>query len=193
MKNPPKFLENASAQVVPLTGPAQAAAQHLLSLRARIASLEESLSEAKAEFNDYQFNKLPDLMDQAGIDRFGLPAQGNEPAYDIRLTPYYRANIAADWPEEKRKDAFNALTDFGSEDLIKAEVIVALPRGEKSKALELIKLLEAEGVHPSLKENVHWQTLTAWLKEQFEAGNELPPLDVIGAQVGRIATLKERK
>jgi hypothetical protein len=40
------------------------------------------------------------------------------------------------------------------------------------------------------KENVPWNTLTAWLKEQVEKGNT-PPLDTIGGEVGRIVKLKE--
>jgi hypothetical protein len=159
-----------------------------------VADLEARLATTKANLNRLYHETLPDLMDAAGIDHVGLPAEGNKPAVDLTLEPFYRANIAAAWPEEQRDAAFNALRQLGHDDLIKTEITTRFTREERALALRVLDTLRVQfGLDPALKENVHPQTLTAWLREQFEAHNPLPPLDVIGATIGRIAKFKERK
>jgi hypothetical protein len=132
-------------------------------------------------------------MDDAGIDHIGLPAEGNRPAVDLELRPYYRAHIAANWPEEKREAAFQALRDAGHGDLIQYEISVRLSREEHQLAYSIIEALRDQfQIHPEIKESVHWKTLTAWLQSQFEDHKPLPPLEVIGADIGRVAKFKER-
>ena len=157
------------------------------------ADIEERLRETNQKIQELQFKKLPDLMHEAGIDRLGLPAHGNLPACDAKLQPFYRANIAADWPPEKRQEAFNWLEDHGHGDLLKVSVTVQFGRGDLDKARELEGKLAAMGMQPSIGMSVPWTTLTAWLKEQVEKYHSTPPLETIGGTVGSIVKLIARK
>src|SRR5262245_19471187 len=172
---------------------AQTAAAHYRALLKEKADLEDRLQRANAELKKYSTEDLPDLMDQAGIDRIGLPSEGNLPACDLTMVPFYRALIPAEWPPDRRQAAFDALSRLGHEDLIKTDIIISLPRHERRTAMRILAMLEQFNCAPSVRENVHHKTLTAWLQEQFEGRKPLPPLDVIGASIGRVVNLKERR
>lgn len=158
-----------------------------------IADLEARTKEAKAIVLDLKQKKLPDIYDEVGIDNLGLPGEGNLPAYDCRLEPYYHANISSDWESEKRVNAFNYLEKVKAGDLIKSVYIVVVPRGKRKTAIAVQKALEKLGVEFSTDLSVPWNTLTAWVKEQVEKKNTTPDLEVLGATVGRVVKLKERK
>lgn len=162
-------------------------------LELEIIELEQRLKDKKSELRDLTHFDLPDLMDQAQTDHIGLPRDGNRPAIDLKLTTSYYANIAAAWPEEKRQAAFNSLTDMGAGDLIKTEITVQIPRQEHARVSSIIEALVQFGFNPNVKQAVHHQTLTAWLKEQLQRGRPIPPLNVIGAEVARVVKLIERK
>jgi hypothetical protein len=162
-------------------------------LELEIADLEEVLSEKKVRLNAIYHAELPELMLAAGVDTLGLPAQGNQPAYDGKLKPFYSANIAASWDAEKRAEGFRALEEVGAADLIKQTVTVQLPRGSKEEAEKLVKTIGELGWTPAVAETVNHQTLTAWLKAQVETGGTIPPLDKIGGTIGNKVTLKKRK
>ncbi len=168
---------------------------HAATHRDRMAEkkdLEARLKEVGAAIHELEFKTLPDLMDELGIPRVDLEAKGNLPAIKIEAKPYYRANIAADWPDDKRRAAFAWLAEHGSDDLIKTSVIVAFPRESRAKAIEFAEQLIRKGLFPEVKEAVPWGTLTAWLKEQIEKHNITPPLETFGATVGRRAHIKEQ-
>lgn len=158
-----------------------------------LESLEERVRDLKKRLETIYEEDLPILMDEAGVDRIGIPAHGNLPAMDAKLSPFFSANIAANWDAERRNAAFRWLEANGSGDLIKTEVAVAFPRGKHEEAKSLAEELSAKGIAPTFKETVHSQTLTAWLREQLESGAELPPLETIGGYIGRIVSLKPRK
>ena len=162
---------------------------------ALIKDLEERLAQAKSALTLLTTVELPDLLDEAGTDTVGIPANGNLPAIDITLKPMYNANIAAGWPDERRAAAFEWLDANGHGDLIKTEVKIAWPREMRDAALEFLNYVRRTyiGLAPEIKEMVHNQTLTAWFKQQVRQGGELPPLDVIGANMFRIAEMKERR
>lgn len=190
MMNAPDFV--TPAPTGNLTA-AQAAARRYRDLQLTIANLEDQLAAHKRELRTMQFEQLPDLMDQAGVDSLGLPAEGNHPAFDLKLVPFYQASIPAEWSPARREAAFKALSDLGHEDLIKTDITISLPRQERQTALRIIAALEQFQVTPQIRESVHHKTLTAWLQEMFEARNPLPPLDVIGATIARIVKVKERR
>lgn len=169
----------------------RASARLLQAAEQRIEHLEELLKSTKAIRNDLRHKALPDLMDEAGIDHIGVPPDGNNPAFDITLKPFYSANIAADWDQKRREAGFFALEGAGAGSLIKTRVTISLPREERSRLTSLLAAIK--GYAFTVEEAVHAQTLTAWVKEQHKAGATLPPLDVIGATIGRVAAIKERK
>jgi len=158
-------------------------------LQKRIADLEEQLSEAKKTRYKMEMRELPEMFYEVGVDRIGIPEEGNHPAYDAVLQPYYHANIPAD----QRDQAFEWLQEKGHGDLIKTVVKVELGLRQREVARKVESMLEKLGVDYSRDLGVPWNTLTAWLKEQIEKHQEIPPLTMLGATVGNIVKLKERK
>ena len=170
----------------------RAKAQELRTLQLTIADTEERLDQMRSQLKQLQFTTLPDMMDVVGVDHIGLPAQDNLPACDLVLSPYYRANVAASWTEERRTRAFAALTEANAGDLIATEIKLTLPRGQPGLTQKVLSTLVTKfGLTAIAYQAVHHGTLTAWVREQFESHRPLPPLDLIGASIGRIAELKE--
>lgn len=160
-----------------------------------LVDLEARRKETQARIDKRRFDTLPALLMAAGTDQVGLPATGNLPAYDAKLKPYYRANIAAEWPGEKREAAFDLLEHKGGGDIIKCVVSVEFNREEIEQAHTLMEQLENHNYRPVLRRAVQWNTLTAWFKEQVEArvaftGDEI---EALGAARGHQVELKERK
>ncbi len=133
------------------------------------------------------------MFTEINIDSLGLPAEGNLPAYDTELKPYYKANIPVDWEPERRQAAFDYLDEQNAGDIIKSVFIVAIPRGKRAVALKVQKALEKLKVEYTADLSVPWNTLTAWVKESVEKHKTVPNLDVLGATVGQVVNLKERK
>lgn len=174
----------------------RASASEARELELEIVDLKERLAYKNQRLNEILSTTLVDLMDRAKVDSVGVLANGNSPAFDVLLKMRYRASIAAEWPEEKRARAFQVLEDYDAADLIKTTVEVAFNREDRVAAKKFVdELAKKKGklVTVRVKESVHHGTLTAWLKEQSQAGNPLPPLDDIGGFAGRVAELKVRK
>lgn len=158
-----------------------------------ISDLEEQLADKRRRLQELYSKTLPDMMDAAGVAHIAIPAEGNYPGFDAKVAPFYAAGVPVSWPAEKRVAAFAWLQNNGHGDLIKTEVQLKFQRDQRAEAIKVATALEAQGLHPEVKESVHSGTLTAWLREQVEGGNPLPPLDIIGGTVGRTVRLKALK
>lgn len=158
-----------------------------------MSDLATRLKVKSEEQNKRVFEELPALFQEIGIDRLGIEADGNLPAYDAALSPYYKASISGEWPPERQDAAFDWLEKEGHGDLVKNMFVVQLGRGDEKKALRLRALLEKAGFEFENKRAVPWNTLTSFVKEQVEKHNTTPPLDLLGATVGKIVKLKPRK
>ena len=157
------------------------------------SSIEETLKAKKTEKYKLEHETLPEMFSQAGIDKLGLPAEKNMPAYDAKLKPYYHANIAADWPLEKREAAFKYLIANKHGDLIKTAVTILLGRGDHKLLKKIKQLLKPLKLDVSVDLSVPWGTLTAFVKEQTEEKKVILKLDLLGATVGQIVDMKPRK
>jgi hypothetical protein len=160
------------------------------------STLEDRLKQVNTRLSRIYYSELPAIMDEAETDSLGLPAEGNFPAYDLELVKEIKANISADWDDEKRTAAIGWLDENGHGDLVKTEVRAFFPREDREEAHKFAE--EAKRADPGkarveVKESVHNATLTAWLKELFRDGKPIPPLDVIGGVIAKRASLKQRK
>lgn len=171
---------------------ARAKAAELRELEAEKADLEERLTNLNKRQYKISREELPTLMADAGITTLTLAAQGNHPAVEFKLAPYYEASIAASWDPDRRAAAFEYLESEGAGDLIKTEITIAMPREKRAEAVKLLEQLRAMGQEPSVKDNVHASTLKSWLKEKCEAG-EYVDLDAIGASVGSVVKPKQTR
>jgi len=169
-----------------------------------IKDLTERLETLTAQRLTRVRETVPDLMDQVGVTELALATSGNSPAVTIKVKPYYKAVIAADWPDEQKQAAFNWLDANNCGDLIKTNVTVPFAREDRELALEAVAILRKNGFTDiEIGQSVHFMTLTSWLKNRCEENVRLqkkhapqlplPPLDLIGAIVGRVAEIKPVK
>lgn len=159
----------------------------------RIEDLSAQLKTASEELQTLTTKTLPEMFEAVGIDSLGLVPEGNLPGYDADLSPFYSANIPVSWPEEKRERGFDWLEAEGHGDLVKRTFTVDLPRGSEKEAERLRKALEKTRLAYAEKKGVHAGTLTAFVKEQVEKHHTTPPLNLLGATVGKVVKLKKRK
>lgn len=170
-------------------------AQAMVTQAATVAKLEEQLEAAKKKYNELAMEKMPSLMNELNVDKFGMPG---DPGVDLILSPYYHAVIQSDWPEEKREAAFRELERIGGADLIKNIVTFQFGRGDHNLVRAFLAAIGeldfGDGVlpDPTVEMTVPWNSLTAFVREQVEAGNP-PALDKLGATVGTVVKIKPRK
>jgi len=164
-------------------------------LEQRKKQLEEQLKEVSRKLNGddgLYFKKLPDMMDEIGVQVITLAAEGNMPAVTASVGPFYAANIGVKWPDQRREAALAWLDDNGHGDLIKTEVTLSFKREDREAARAFVTEARKYGT-PVIEETVHHGTLTAWLREQVEEIGYVPPLDIIGGTVARSVKLKTVK
>lgn len=167
------------------------AARKQRKMKADVVAAEVVLKNAKDNLFELEHVELPDLFDKVGVDHVGVSDDSGK--YDAILKPYYRANISADWPDDQRSEAFKWLDDNGHGDLIRSVITIELGRGDVKLAKAVGNYLDKRGIPYQQRLGVPWQTLTAFLKEQIEDVGTIPPLDILGATVGKIVILKDRK
>lgn len=159
-------------------------------------TLEDTKSRATElgkEILEIEHHTLPDLMMEVKIKELTLDAEGNHPAYALKLKPYYKASISAEWPDEQRDKAFRYLEKVGSPDLIKTIFVIEINREDHALAKKIENALDKLQVGYAREQSVPWNTLTAWVKERIEKLGEDVELDTIGATVGNIVTIKPVK
>lgn len=163
--------------------------------RAEVADLQARIDEHNKRINFLVTKELVELFTQAQVPELVLAAEGNWPAFRFVKVPYYKAVISSEWPEERQAAAFAELDKFGGEALVRTQVTVDIPRGkgQRQKARALIAWLEKNRFNHSQKLSVPWNTLTAWLREQYQKfpNEPKPDLEVIGAYVGEVVRLTE--
>lgn len=169
-----------------------------------VMDLEERLKDRKKRLNDITQKELVDVFDGNQITELGLEPEGNLPGYHATIKPYYHANIKAEWPPEKQHEGYKTLERWGGGYIIKTQYIISFSKEQRAEAKAFEKVLDGLGVSYSILLGVPWSTLTSWLKERCEfvmkAGTKklkkfegVPPLEPLGASVGRVVVLKEVK
>jgi hypothetical protein len=152
----------------------------LLTQNQKVEEAEKLLADAKTEQMRLSEEVIPAKMSEAGISMIKL-----EDGSSVEISPYYSAKI----PEDKKADAFQWLRDNDFGDLIKNNVSVSFGKGEDSDAVKLKAELEAKGLVVDQKEDVHWQTLRGFVREQIEKNKNIPS-DLFGLYVANRTKIK---
>ena len=155
--------------------------RQLNSLMVQIDDAEAHLKSLKEEKRKVEFDQIPMLMDEMGIERVDVDGA------TVELKPFVQASI----PVDRREEAFNWLREHGHDSIIKNDIIVSFGRGEDNMAGDVMYELEQKGFHPEQKTHIHAGTLKAFVKEQVINGNSID-LDLFGAFVARTATVKRK-
>jgi hypothetical protein len=153
--------------------------------------LEERIKVLNTAILEITQRELVDLMQDAKIDKLGLPATGNWPAFDVELDDYYHAVI----PKENEQLAYKHLEKVGMEDLIKTTFTISFGLGEGKRCQAFLKKLEKLKEPFDVKQGVPWNSLTAYIKGEYKAGRPLTEKvkGLLGATVGRIVKVKPQK
>ena len=157
-----------------------------------IADLEDRLKTAKESRRVLLEKELVDILDEAGLTSTGLAADGNLPAMEVEIVDYYHANIADDWPEEKKAKAF-AWINKHHPGMLKNTFTIKFGKNTRKLQVQFEKLAKKNKIVFENKFGVPWNTLTAFVKGQIEEEKRRPPLELLGATVGRVAKIKKQK
>ena len=166
--------------------------EELRDVEYEIQDLTARIELAQARRTTLRAEVIPDKMDQCAVGAIDLLSRGNYPAARVEVKPEVYALIAAKWDDSRKKAAFDWLESDGSGDLIKTTLVANFPREQRKKAVEIMQTLIKIVPDLEIKESVHGQTLSAWLRERIKRPkkNSPVPLDVIGGFVGRVADVK---
>jgi hypothetical protein len=187
-----QFGDDAESVPVGDTSEVARLARDLAQMDSVIEALEYQLTERKARRKKLAEIDLPAAFDNAKVDRMGIP----EWEVDVVLKPWVHANLPKD--PALRQDAIKWLDDNGHADILRVFVSVEFQKGdfERARALEdHIREWARDNkvnVSPTSEETVPWNTLTAFIKGLLEKG-EVVPLETLGAAIGRVAKVEQRK
>lgn len=165
--------------------------EHARQLDLELQDLVAHAAVRQAELTKMRTEELPTMFEELRITRMDLEADGNFPAYDVALKPFYNAKLPDGeraaaaykkfkWLHELRKNTFTV--KFGKGDDKKAKALLAFLRKTKTTSYDN-------------KMSVNAATLTAEIRRRFEAGEPLAPadLELLGAYVGSVVTIDQHK
>jgi 16S rRNA C1402 N4-methylase RsmH len=159
------------------------ACNKLTSQNQKVETIQKSLKEAEEEARRLSEEVIPTLMQQAGVSSIKL-----DNGTSVEVSPYYYAKIS----EDRKAEAFQWLRENNHGDLIKNNVSVSFGKGEDSNAVSLKTELEAKGLVVDQKQDVHWQTLRGFVKEQIEK-NKTIPSETFGLYIANRTKIKTNK
>ena len=146
---------------------------------------EMELERAKQHERHLSTKIIPDLMAEAGMSKLttsdGIP---------IEVSDVVRAAI----PKDRKPEAIRYLVDHGHASIVKNDVLVSFDKDNHEAAVALFTKLQRETNSGLVKldSGVHHSTLTAWVREQIEAGIEVP-IDIFGVHQEKQTKLKVKK
>lgn len=165
-----------------LTEVAQLAARQI-EIEDAIAATEEQLKALNSELVRVRDHELPLALSEHGLSEIAM-ADGSR----VKVQEIVRASI----PKDARDAAYAWLVTAGHGDLIKHEVSASFGRGEDEQAEAALEALRTLGLGVEDKRSVHPGTLSAFVREQIEAGAAVP-MDLLGVYIGRQAKITRAK
>jgi len=157
-----------------------AVANDIADTQEEISKIKENLKKKEDYHKKLSQEILPSLFSEVGLSELKL-ADGRK----IKVSEYFTATPL----KENRARVYTWLRDNGFGDLVKNQVTCSFGRNEDEKASGLMSDLSDKGLEPAQREWVEPSTLRAFVREQYEAGIELP-MDLLGAFVGHKTTIK---
>lgn len=152
----------------------------------KVAELEDQLKDAKKELAKVSEVDLPEAMKECGVKDFTTTT-------GLKITLKDDLNVGI--TEAKREEAYSWLRDNGFDGLIKSDLALHFDRDHLKDAEKLVAQLGKKGYDVEFKQNIHYQTLKAFVKERMadtEADVQIP-LDLFGARPYQVAVVKPGK
>lgn len=152
----------------------------------KITEAEVALEELKAQQDRILMGHIPTIMATLGLEEFKL-TDGSKVTV--------KEDVKCGLSEERKPAAFDWLRANQCDGIIKTAVSLAFGKGENEAVKKAMEALAEAGFEPSVSETVHPQTLKSFVKEQLEAGTNIP-LETFGVyeyKVAKIALPRTRK
>ena len=149
-------------------------AEDLIVLEDAIAEIEENLAEMKRQKRVLDEVEIPDIMNEIGMTQFKL-------SNGLKLTvkPVFRGKIN----EENADEAFAWLESQGHGGIVKGQLIVEYRLNNKEDISKIAALADELEYSHRDKLDVHFMTLSAFLKDQITSGMDVPR-DLLGVWTG---------
>jgi len=147
-----------------------------------IVQLEDQLKEKKEAARKLSEEDIPQFLAEKGLSSITLD-NGTE----VKITEEVRPGVKV----ADRPFCYAWLRDNGYGDLIKNNISVSFGMGEDSQALKLKSAIHHLGMVGTEKEDVHYQTMKAFVTEQHKKGVSLP--DEFGVYVANKTKLVQKR
>jgi hypothetical protein len=144
----------------------------MLALEHEVEQDEKDLSAKKERVRILKEESIPMAMNELEMLSFKLTS-----GETLTISQEVYASI----PAASKEAVYAWLAERGYDGIIKTSIEAQFDKGEMENAMTTLELLAANGVNASLSKGIHAGTLKAFLKEQMEAGTEIP-LDLFGAR-----------
>lgn len=160
-------------------------ADELQTARERLAELEEHVKQAKENVKRLEERELPELMDEARMSscetKSGLQVDVEEV-------------VSAALSKGRKGEALAWLDEHGHQDLIKRSFNISFTRDEQSWARQFVGQLRRRKrpLHVEEQHVVAPATLSAWVRQQLERGEEVPH-EIFGVHRFRRARVTRKK
>lgn len=122
-----------------------------------VQELSQKLKDEEAKLRELLEIKIPEILEAVGLKELKLTS-----GKKISIVDELAFNIS----EKNKPNCMKWLRDNDFDSIIKNVVSAQFAKGEDSKALQVYRELLAKGFNATHKEDVHWQTMKAFLKEQ---------------------------
>lgn len=146
-----------------------------------VKDAEETLKSRKERARKLREEYIPSAMAELGY---------NEVKLDSGEKVTIKDEVYASVPARSKPLAFQWLRSHGFDSLIKTDLKVTFGKGDDEAAKKLREELTEEGLNFNTTENIHPQTLRAFIKERLRDGEDIP-LDLFGAQPVQVAVVKK--
>lgn len=155
--------------------------QDAVSMEEAVAQMEEDLKAAKRTLHALTAKRIPDLMDEIGLDSVTFSG------WQVKVQDFVSGSLPKE--ADKRASALDWLKDAGAGGLIRTEISLAFGPAEHDAALELRRRLVSNGYDPEMDVGVNSQSLCAFARERIRNGEPVDA-DLLGLYVGKVAKLK---
>lgn len=148
----------------------------------KVAELEDQLKERKEAARKLSEEEIPQFLAEKGLSSITL-TNGTE----VKISEEVRPGVKV----ADRAFCYAWLRDNGYGDLIKNNVSVSFAMGEDAQAVKLKAAIQDLGMVGTEKEDVHYQTMKAFVTEQHKKGVSLP--DEFGVYVANKTKLVQKR
>lgn len=149
----------------------KALVQEQFELEAKKKETEEKVKDIGRQISALAEKRIPELAAELDISEVTLSDLGLK----VTVGQTYRLTLPKleeENGEERRAEAFEHLHDLNLDGIIKNQVIATFEKGAGEQATQLLDKLRDEGYIVAQKEDAHFQTLNAALKEAAAAAAE---------------------